>query len=935
MHDATSHISDHPRAPSQLQEGGQSAGMKSVTPMMAQYLDIKQSHKDALLFYRMGDFYELFFEDAEKASHALGITLTKRGKHLDEDIPMCGVPVHAADGYLERLIRSGFKVAVAEQTENPQEAKKRGAKAVVRREVVRLVTPGTLTEDTLLDSRRHNFLAALGYVRGRSGEGSGGLDLSLAWADISTGDFYVESLTALDLAAELARLSPGEVLVPEPLMEETSVAAVLEEQGAAVTRLPRMAFDSGAGERRLKEIFYVKALEGFGAFSRADVSACGALVDYVMLTQVGQAPALKPPRRESKSVHMSIDAATQTNLELVSTLTGERKGSLLSVIDKTLTGAGARALHGRLTAPLTDLGHICARHDAVAFFVAEAALREDARTALKGIPDIARALSRLRLNRGGPRDLAAIRDGLRGAGTLRWRLSLSGPSWEEARGEVAGAIAALGTHHTLIEKLTAALSPDLPLAARDGGFIAPGFHGALDEVRRLRDESRQIIAGLQARYADMAGIKTLKVRHNNVLGYFIDVSAQAAPSLMAPPLSDSFIHRQTLANNVRFTTVELSELDTKIARARDQALAMEQDLFAELVALVLAQADEIAQAAAALGIIDVAAGLAELAQERRYVRPEMDESQVLTIKAGRHPVVEAALETSGDLSFVANDTSLNEDSILDEDASSSAPSLKRLWLVTGPNMAGKSTFLRQNALIVILAQMGGFVPARAARIGIVDRVFSRVGAADDLARGRSTFMVEMVETAAILNQAGPRSLVILDEVGRGTATFDGLSIAWAAVEHLHEVNRCRALFATHYHELTALTQKLNAVANVTMSVKEWEGEVVFLHEVKAGAADRSYGIQVAKLAGLPPAVIARAREVLAVLERTRREGGAPGVKGITDLEDLPLFSKPKQKNAASPQVSELEKAVDGVHVDDLTPRQALEFVYHLKALQDR
>jgi len=891
--------------------------------MMAQYLAIKEQHPHALLFYRMGDFYELFFDDADKASRTLGITLTKRGKHLGRDIPMCGVPVHAADAYLERLIRSGHKVAICEQTEDPLEAKKRGNKSVVRRAVVRLVTPGTLTEDALLDARRHNYLAALGAVRGREAPG---FQLALAWADISTGDFCVEDVAAADLGAALARLLPGEVLVPETVWEEGAVSAALDEQDALLTRLPRTAFDSSAGARRLKEMFQVEALEGFGSFSRAALSACGALVDYVLLTQVGQAPALNPPRAVESRTHMSIDAATQANLELVRTLTGAHSGSLLSVIDKTLTGAGARLLSGRLTAPLTDRQEIAARHDAVEFLLTEPGVREALRGDLKNIPDLARALLRLRLKRGGPRDLAAIREGLRGAAAVRRRLAEEGAAQAARLGEAAGALQALGTHHGLVDKLTAALGPDLPLLARDGGFIAPGFHGALDEMWRLRDDSRQIIAGLQARYAQQTGIKTLKVKHNNVLGYFIDVTAQAAPPMMTPPLSENFIHRQTLANNVRFTTVELSALDAKMARARDQALALELELFAQLSVLVLDQAEAITRAAAALAVVDVAAGLAELAEQRSYVRPVMTEDPCLAIRAGRHPVVEAALDKSGAASFVANDTALNEDT------GAALPAGKRLWLVTGTNMAGKSTFLRQNALIVILAQMGSFVPADMARIGIVDRVFSRVGAADDLARGRSTFMVEMVETAAILNQAGPRSLVILDEVGRGTATFDGLSIAWATVEHLHNVNGCRALFATHYHELTALAGTLDAVANVTMRVKEWQGDVVFLHEVTAGAADRSYGIQVARLAGLPAAVIARAGAVLAVLERTRREGRAGLEKGGSSLDDLPLFSASKQDQAA-PRRSELEKALDAIHVDDLTPRQALELVYHLAELR--
>jgi len=904
-----------------------------ATPMMAQYLEIKGQWPDALLFYRMGDFYELFFEDAVAAAGALDIALTKRGKHLGNDIPMCGVPVHSHEAYLERLIRKGFKVAVCEQVEDPSEAKKRGAKSVVARAVQRLVTPGTLTEDTLLDARAHNYLAALARV-GSEGE------LGLAWADVSTGEFAVTGVSRSGLGAELARLSPGELLVPEGFAADEDNGEILAHSGAAITLLPAARFDSGNAERRLKDHFAVAALDGFGAFSRAELGAMGALLDYVELTQVGRMPALAAPRRVATAETMAIDAATRANLELVRTLPGETAGSLLAAIDRTVTGAGARELGSRLAAPLTDPQAINGRLDAVDWLVEAREVRRDLRSALKSAPDIARALSRLSLGRGGPRDLAAIAGGLAAAHTLCGALDAAPPSLLPLPDEIARECAAMANVAApLKERLAATLAEELPLIARDGGFIAKGASADLDETRALRDDARKLIAGLQAKYAEETGISALKVRHNNVLGYYIEVPPRHGEKLVQPPFSETYIHRQTMANAMRFTTTELAGLASRIAEAAGRALEIELALFDELAAATLAETSALARTAEALAALDVTAALAELAVERRHVRPRVDASLAFAIRGGRHPVVEAALAKTGE-QFVPNDCDLSagiaeqsgmsqgaasRSDMPDNDSRHDAP--KSLWLLTGPNMAGKSTFLRQNALIAIMAQMGAFVPADEAHIGTVDRLFSRVGAADDLARGRSTFMVEMVETAAILNQAGPRSLVILDEIGRGTATFDGLSIAWAAVEHLHDVNRSRALFATHYHELTVLAEKLEHLANATMKVKEWKGDVVFLHEVGPGAADRSYGIQVAKLAGLPAPVIARAQSVLSALEKGNdREARAKLI------DDLPLFSATARPNAPLTEESAVETELKNLNPDELTPKEALDLIYRLRGL---
>ena len=876
----------------------------AATPMMTQYLALKREHAECLLFYRMGDFYELFFDDAVTAAAALDITLTRRGKHEGADIPMCGVPVHAADSYLARLARQGFKVAICEQVEDAALARKRGKKALVRREVTHIVTPGTLTEDSLLDARRHNYLAALGRAGG---------ELALGWLDVSTGDLSVACTAPEAVDAELARLAPGEILISEALLTEPALFEVLGARKAALTPLGALRFDSAAAEKRLQALYGVGSLDGFGAFGRAELAVLGAILDYVELTQKGRLPSLKPPRRVEAGATMAIDAATRRNLELTQSLGGERDGSLLAIIDRTLTGAGARLLAARLTAPLTAAQAINRRLDSVQHFVDGADMRERVRSLLKDCPDFERALARLSLGRGGPRDLAAIRDGLERTAALREALAtadLAAPPEE-----IAALGQGLGFHGPLVERLARALGPELPLLARDGGFIAQGYRPELDQERTLRDESRRLIAALGRRYAETSGVRTLKVRHNNVLGYFVEVAAGQAEKLAVDPHAETFVHRQTLASVVRYTTVELGELESRIGRAAERALALELSLFEDLVGEVTARAGEVAKAAEAIAGLDVAAGLAEQAAIGRYVRPAVEDSAAFAISEGRHPVVEAALEGRREHAFVANDCDLGEDG--------------RLWLVTGPNMAGKSTFLRQNAVIAVLAQMGGFVPARAARIGTVDRLFSRVGAADDLARGRSTFMVEMVETAAILNLAGPRALVILDEIGRGTATYDGLSIAWATVEHLHEVNRCRALFATHYHELTGLNAKLAGLSCHALKVKEWKGEVVFLYEVGPGAADRSYGIQVAKLAGVPAAVIARAAEVLASLQRSEQAGA---VAALADA--LPLFATAPQRPRAAPEDAALRAALEEAQPDALSPREALELIYRLKALAE-
>ena len=878
-----------------------------TTPVMAQFLSAKASQPDALLFFRMGDFYELFFEDAHTAAGALGIALTHRGRHAGQDIPMAGFPVHAMEPYLARLIRRGFKVAVCEQVEDPTEAKKRGGyKAVVRRELVRVLTPGTLTEDTLLDARGANRLAAVAVKGGQA---------ALASVELSTGEVECLLMDKAGLAPALAALRPSEVLALERLFADEATAEALKACGGAVQPMASALADPAGAEARVKRLYGVETLDGFGALTPLEVAALGLLAAHLETTQAGRLPALRPPRRGQAADVMAIDPATRASLELERTQGGAREGSLLSAVDRTLTSAGARKLADRLARPLLDPARIDARLDSVQHFAERPGLRGRLREVLKSSADMARALSRLALGRGGPRDLGALRAGLSaGEDLCALFASLHGPL-DVPPSEIGQALAALSLSaqpglEQLFKTLQAALENELPLSARDGGFIAAGYRPELDQTRSLRDDSRRVVAALESRLQKESGV-ALRIRHNAVLGYFVDCTAKQADALMQPPLNTLFIHRQTTANQVRFTTGELAELDARISQAGDRVLAMEQESFEALRSAACDLAGQLADAADALSSLDVASALAEWAMEVEAVRPELDASTAFEAEGARHPVVEAAVRRAGQ-PYTPNDCRLD----------GGGEGCPRLAIVTGPNMAGKSTFLRQNALLAVLAQAGSYVPARRLRLGVVDRLFSRVGAGDDLARGRSTFMTEMVETAAILTQATPRSLVILDEIGRGTATYDGLAIAWACAEALHDTNRCRALFATHYHELARLEQRLSACCNLSMRAKEWNGDLVFLHEAVEGAADRSYGVQVAKLAGIPASVVARARQVLAKLER---DPNSPA-----RLDDLPLFAATKPPEPAEP--SRLAAALAGIDPDALTPREALEALYRLKTL---
>ena len=858
---------------------------------MAQWFAAKAQHPDALVFFRMGDFYELFFGDAEAAAAALDIALTARGEHAGAPIAMCGVPVHAAEAYLARLIRRGFRVAVAEQMEDPK--LRRSAKVPIKRAVVRLITPGTLTEDALLEAGRANFLLGLAQT---------GDELGAAWLDMSTGLFETASLATGELPALLGRLEPAEILAP----------AALDLGDWAAKRGPDAAPPAPqAARRKLAEAFAAASLDAFGAFTDAEAAAAALALDYVRTTQAGNLPRLSPPMPGGRDGTMAMDAATRASLEILRARDGGAAHTLLGAVQRTLSAAGARLLAEHLAAPLTDPAAIGARQNGWSWLLANPEAARDLRLALRAAPDMARALGRISLQRGGPRDLAALRDGLAAAGAARAALAGPGPA------VLAACAMALDVDPALAELLHAALADPVPARLEDGGAIRAGYDGELDAERALRDDTRGALAKLQLDYAQRYGVASLKIRHHAQLGYVIEAPAIAVEKLQ---VHADLTLRQGMANGARFSNPELAELNRRIVEAADRAQARERAVFSHLLRVTLGHADALAACASALARLDVAQSAARLAESGKWCRPVVSDDDVFTITAGRHPVVEAALAGpgAGHAAFVPNHCDLSPD--------------RRLLLLTGPNMAGKSTFIRQNALAVILAQAGQPVAAEAARIGVVDRLFSRVGGADDLARGRSTFMVEMTETAAILHQAGPRSLVVVDEIGRGTATQDGLAIAWAVLEALHTANRCRAIFATHFHELAALTDRLPRLAPHTMREKEWKGSVVFLHEVAAGAAGRSWGVHVAELAGVPAPVVRRAGQLLAMLEKNAGplDGSRGGGRAAAAAGALPLFAAAPPAPEPAALADPLRDAVDAMNPDTMTPRQALEFLYELK-----
>ena len=885
---------------------------KKITPLMQQYLGVKEKYPGYLIFFRLGDFYELFFDDAITASKVLDIALTKRGKNENEDIPMCGVPFHAYESYLAKLIRNGYKVAICEQLEDPQEAKKRGYKAIVKRDVVRIITQGTLTEASMLDDKKNNYILAINKVNSL---------LGFAWIDLSTGLFHTQDFDLSEfgenyaLMTTLSRLSAAEIVLPDTYLQNPEIFSALREWQNKLSVLPSARFNFENASNILKKYFKINTLDSFGSFSRAEISAAGTLLSYIEATQIGKMPRIEPPQKINNRDVMEIDISTRKNLEILESCSS-KGSSLLRAVDYTITGAGSRMLSRRLASPSTNLKEINERLDLVDYFIKNPAICKNLREIFKSMPEIERAISRIAFNKGGPRDMLGLAISLDKMPKIRNTI-FGGEPGKTVQDEIPPALKLLmdnlGNYNNITAKIFDALDEEnLPLLARDGGFIKKGYNLALDELKSAKVNSPKTMAELQAKYAEATGVAALKIKYNTIIGYFVEIPNKFAEDFLSRP---EFIYRQSVLNAVRYTTVELTEIDQKISSSSERAVALEIEIFDDLSRELSILADDISKTAKAIAAIDIACGSAVLAKEKNYCRPLLDDSCVFEVEEGRHPVVENVLlsEHMGD--FISNSCSL--------DAKGDA-----IWLLTGPNMAGKSTFLRQNAIIGVLAQIGCYVPCKSAHIGIINKLFSRVGASDDLASGRSTFMVEMVETARILNQADEKSFVILDEIGRGTATFDGLSIAWAVMEHLHNINRCRAIFATHYHELTSLSKTLSHTSLHCMKIKEFNDQVIFLHQVVSGAADRSYGIHVAKLAGLPASVVARAAQVLKGLESGKQQ------KTFVKIEDeLPLFARPEMLCAPKEKDNDkLKKALDNINPDNLSPREALEQLYELKQL---
>lgn len=877
---------------------------EELTPAMLQYVEIKEQYLDYIMFYRIGDFYELFFKDAIIAAKALDIALTKHNK--DVRVPMCGVPFHAYESYMARLIHQGYKVAICEQVEDPKLAKERGAKSVVKREVVRLVTAGTVTEETLLQPRSNNYLLCLTVIKN---------SLGASWLDISTGEFYSQEVMfeerrlPFEINSLLARLNPSEILLADSFLERSGLFAIFNSIREKISVLPHARFNYKSAVKRIKDFFGVQTPEAFGLFSNSETISIGVLLDYADMTQRGNIPRIEPPRKILEGDFMEIDGSTRDNLNLI--CAGRKKDVLLDVIDCTITPFGARKLSERMLNPLVDVNEINNRLSAVEFFINHEDLRTDLRKLLRECFDIERILSRLSSGRGGPKDLLSIAQTIEMTPQIKYAVSMfkSDDKLEKLPPAIEQILNKIIKHSLLAEKLFSALKTEVSSSARDGDFVAKGYSPALDNLHDLAENGKKFIKQLEEKYAANLGIDQLKIKENSLIGNFIEVPNKFVDILIQNP---EFIHRQSTTNMARFTTVELNELDSKIRSADERALAVEMEIYAELLRSVMIEAKDLVQTAGAIAELDVAAALAQLAVDNNYCKPVVDGSTDFEIVEGRHPIVEKSLKRANEAAFVSNDCYLNAEN-------------NRIWLLTGPNMAGKSTFLRQNAIMAVMAQMGSYVPAKSAHIGVVNKLFSRVGASDDLAKGYSTFMVEMLETATILNRADEHSLVILDEIGRGTATFDGLSIAWAVVEYLHNKNRCRALFATHYHELTNLADKLNALRLHCMKIKEFNGNVVFLHEVIDGASDRSYGIHVGKLAGLPESVIKRADEVLDGLEQSNQNQII-----MSDDNDLPLFSFAIKEEKR--KISEVEESVAALDPDNMTAREALDTIYKLKEL---
>ena len=865
-----------------------------TTPMMEQYLTIKNKHKDALLFYRMGDFYELFFEDAIAASKALDITLTKRGKTNGMDIPMCGVPFHSADNYLPKLIKKGFNVAVCEQTETIEEAKSNLKKGPLKREVVRIISPGTLTEDNLLDRNANNFLGAISDVNG---------SISISWVDVSTGCFKSRNLQKENnqkqlLTNLLLRMNFSEILVSDAM----ELNIISEEWHSIIKKQSSSLFHYSSCLQQICSYFSIISLEGIGKFSDGEVIAAGVLLSYLKLTQCGKLPILSMIQNESENNFLEIDYFTQKSLEILSNLSGETNGSLIISLDETKTAGGARLLKQRITEPFYKVVEIEKRYNLINWFLNNDIDIFKLQNNLENTPDIERSLSRISLLRGSPKDLSILCDGLLNVKQI-YETIISFKDRLNQAPLLNNILNQISVDYSLFEDIKNSLKKDLPLSTKEGGFIRDGYDDNLDKLRNLRNNELEEITKLQNKYSDLTNVNSLKIKYNRMLGYHIEVRAVHDKALRD---KDIFIHRQTTAQTSRFTTIELNEAENQLINSYDKSISIEMDIFKNFTNQIINEGKKILDIASAISELDIGIMVVKQSKDRGYVCPKILENKTLEIIEGRHPVVETQMKLSEN-SFISNDCILNKDDFL--------------WLITGPNMAGKSTYLRQNALIVIMAQAGLFVPAKEANIGVCDKIFSRVGASDDLAKGQSTFMIEMIETSLILNTASEKSLVILDEIGRGTATFDGLAIAWSVLDYLHNKIKPRTLFATHYHELTSLKEDLNHLSCHKMSIKEWNNSIIFMHKIIEGEADKSYGIHVAQLAGLPFEVIKKATQLLSKLENNKDNSY---LKKSDNLDD-------NYSNINESQI--FFKEFDNINVDNISPREALDILYKLKLLR--
>ncbi len=865
------------------------------TPMMDQYLNIKNQYKDVLLFYRMGDFYELFFEDAVVASQALDIALTKRGKSNGKDIPMCGVPFHSADNYLPKLIKKGFNVAVCEQTETAEEAKIKSKKGPLKREVVRIISPGTLTEDNLLERKTNNFLGALSDNNG---------SISIAWVDVSTGYFKSRNIqednkssTKQLLANLLLRMNFSELLISE----DFDLDLIVEEWHSILKKQPPSLFHYSSCLDQILSYYSIVSLEGVGSFSDGEIKAAAVLLSYLKLTQCGKIPLLSMIQTETQNNFLEIDYFTQKSLEIFNNLSGGTEGSLISCLDETKTACGARLLKQRVIEPFCKIEQIQDRYDLTNWIIENKINISQYQIDFENIPDLERSLSRISLSRGGPKDLFLMSNGLLIIKGIYEDL-ISHNQDGKTPSLLNFIIDNLDIDYSLFSNINKAFKSNVPIIAKEGNFIKEGYNKELDLLRNYRNYELDHIAKLQKKYSDLTNVNSLKIKHNRMLGYHIEVRALHDESMRN---IDLFIHRQTTAQTSRFTTVELNDVENQIINSFEKALKIEIDIFNNFVTQILDKGKEILNVALSISELDISIMVANQSISRNYTCPNILEEKTLEIFGGRHPVVEQQMNLN-EKSFIFNDCILNKRDFI--------------WLITGPNMAGKSTFLRQNALIVIMAQAGLFVPAQKANIGIFDKIFSRVGASDDLAKGQSTFMIEMIETSLILNTATDKSLVILDEIGRGTSTFDGLAIAWSVLEYLHEKIKPRTLFATHYHELTSLKENLKNLSCHQMSIKEWNDSIIFMHKILNGEADKSYGIHVAKLAGLPLDVTHKATKLLSNLKRKDRE------KQHMRTDDPVISEKNKDE--------EFFREFDRINVDEITPRQSLDILYKLKLLRN-